>query len=112
FVGAGFSLNAQPRLPSWGELFPQEENAEKQELVSDLEKKLAYQLEGMRFPDRAQVWADRDGSTAVHQAVLSKIDEGKPKPSLLHFQLLSLPWQVIITTNYDTLIEDTLLAQG
>jgi hypothetical protein len=113
FVGPGLSQNAQPPLPTLAELLPDDLlPAPSAKPTTDLEQALAQQLEALRLPDRAQAWADRDGAAAVHAAVLQKVAEGEPRPSLKHFQLLALPWDVVVTTNYDTLIEDTLHAQG
>jgi O-acetyl-ADP-ribose deacetylase (regulator of RNase III) len=122
FVGAGLSMNAVPRMPSWLELFPQQYAGvtQRTEATTDEGRALARELDDVRrashasrLPDIAQVWADEAGDPAVvHRHMLAQIVARPARPSLLHFQLLALPWNTIITTNYDTLIESTLHALG
>ncbi|MEZ0229124.1 MAG: SIR2 family protein, partial [Planctomycetota bacterium] len=47
------------------------------------------------------------GKAALEAQFLSNLHAGA-LPSLVHYQLLSLPWAAIFTTNYDTLVETTL----
>ena len=95
------SFNVEPALPGWSKLFPSE-RAPQGKVATDF------------LPEAAQVWADATSTEAVHDAMLDVIERAQAnvRPSLLHFQLLSLPWRAVITTNWDTLLEDTLSAMG
>jgi len=100
FVGAGLSQNAQ--MPSYKALI--EALARKigitEELSSDVDTYL----------DIAQAFRDTQGS--VQEMVASMFGSGAQRtlPSLAHYLLLSMPIRLIITTNYDRLLENTLEA--
>ncbi len=94
FVGSGLSRNAVPPQPAWNGLF------------KDDWLPLKRQADLM---DYAQIAADRHGKAALEAQFLSKLHDGA-LPSLAHYQLLSLPWAAVFTTNYDTLVESTLEA--
>lgn len=127
FIGSGFSYNADPRMPGWGDLFPTERKpaaeAHVGALLAGLAKKAGesisadewwelrgYVLAAVRasYPDCAQAWADASVSRAAFERAFCSPLDISACPSVLHSQLLSLPWAGIITTNYDDLIERTL----
>lgn len=92
FVGSGLSRNASPPQPAWAGLFSDDWLPKKRQ--ADL-------------MDYAQIAADRHGKAALEMQFLSRL-HADALPSLAHFQLLSLPWAAVFTTNYDTLVESTL----
>src|SRR5207249_4619776 len=59
----------------------------------------------------AQWYADRFGHEALAAAVHDTYgDTADARPTLAHYLLMSLPVRYIITTNYDDLLERTLVA--
>jgi O-acetyl-ADP-ribose deacetylase (regulator of RNase III) len=108
FVGSGLSFNSLPPKSSWTDLFLPEWLEEFR--VWDKEAKKFKLQSDVEIVDVAQIIADRLGKSALEEAFAKDLQEVRSRPSLLHYQLLDLPWSAILTTNYDTLIEDTLEA--
>jgi len=100
FVGAGLSLNAH--MPSYRKLI--EALAQgvgiTEELASDVDSYL----------DIAQAFRDQGKDVEEVIAALFGAGAHQAKPSLAHYLLLSMPIRLVITTNYDHLLEETLEA--
>ncbi len=96
FVGAGLSRNA--RMPSY------------HTLIETLARKLGIDetLSGDMdtYLDIAQAY--RDAGHSVEEVLGSLFGAGRALPSLAHYLLLSLPIRMVVTTNYDHLLEHTL----
>ena len=103
-VGAGFSRNAKPvgptsaSFPSW------------QELGDRFFKRLHGRdpCEGARYLNILKLAEQVEaafGRPELDQLLRDAIPDLRYGPSLLHIQLLSLPWKDVFTTNYDTLLE-------
>lgn len=103
-VGAGFSRNAKPvgptsaSFPSW------------QELGDRFFKRLHGRdpCEGARYLNILKLAEQVEaafGRPALNKLLRDAIPDSRYEPSLLHIQLLSLPWKDVFTTNYDTLLE-------
>jgi hypothetical protein len=114
FVGAGFSMNAEPAKTN-PRPFP---------LWSNVTKAL---IENLRLPDSeatppghfptppsfgtsdtlriAQEYEAAHGRQKLEQLLLNLIPDQEWEPGRLHNMLLSLPWADVFTTNYDTLLE-------
>ncbi|MFO0878744.1 MAG: SIR2 family protein [Gemmataceae bacterium] len=96
FIGAGLSAGAG--LPGWNHL------------IDRLKQQLG--LEGaadLDHLDVAQWFRETRGKEQLAQ-LLGEIYGGDHLPTLAHYLLLSLPVRHILTTNYDQLLERTLLA--
>ena len=103
-VGAGFSQNAQPvgsvsaSFPSW------------QKLGDDFYTKLYGKPPGkesryLSLLRLAEQFQAAFGRPALDRMLLRAIPDLLFEPSRLHSRLLSLPWEDVFTTNYDTLLE-------
>ena len=112
-VGAGFSRNAKPNsascpeFPNWsqlGDLFYEKIHGEKPGIQSKY-------LSVPKLADEVQAAL---GRPALNQILRNAIPDLDYEPSLLHKQLLDLPWSDVFTTNYDTLLEracDAVISQ-
>ena len=98
FVGAGLSLNAQ--MPSYRQLIETlaEELGIREELASDVDSYL----------DIAQAYRDQGKSVDAAIGSMFGVGASRVMPSLAHYLLLSLPIRMVVTTNYDHLLEHTL----
>lgn len=103
-VGAGFSRNAHsPGLasasfPDWrelGDLFFRK-------LQGHPPNKEARYLNVLKLAEQVQATF---GRPALDDLLRRAIPDLRYDPSTLHSQLLSLPWNDVFTTNYDTLLE-------
>ncbi len=116
-VGAGFSRNAEPKAenahcyPLWNELAGH--------LYEDLYPPGTvpgdeYQRDKLRMTSGsgvlklAQEYETWFGREQLNRALLETIPYRAYRPGGLHGLLLSLPWSDVFTTNYDTLLEETL----
>lgn len=97
FVGAGLSVGAG--LPSW------------RELASELAAEIGC-LATLSPLDIAQYYENEKGRHALHAKLRSKIKEKAVKHGENHRKLVSLGFGVIMTTNYDRLLEDALQEVG
>jgi hypothetical protein len=112
FVGAGLSRGAG--LPDWGGLLS--ELATELELdVGSLPRDTNGQISLDLCLDLAQWYVERLGreklDRKVHQR-FGRTAEAEPKvrPTLAHYLLLSMPFRLFLTTNYDDLLERSLTA--
>jgi hypothetical protein len=100
FIGAGLSVAAG--LPSWAKL------------VDSLAKKLGVALPGRgdldSYLDLAQWFAEQHGMDALARLIVAEIGEVPVRPTLAHYLLMSLPVRLVVTTNYDDLLERALIA--
>ncbi|MBY0528105.1 MAG: SIR2 family protein [Gemmataceae bacterium] len=99
FVGAGLSCGAG--LPDWSEL------------IRRLAEQLKITPDGRTdYPDLAQWYREQFGASAlagvIHQTFGDPNRAGLP--TLAHYLLLSLPIRLVLTTNYDGLLELALTA--
>jgi hypothetical protein len=98
FVGAGLSRGAG--LPDWSEL------------VARLAHELGLDPTETYDPlDLAQWYRERHGPDALASIISGTYSAPvqQARPTLAHYLLLSLPVRLVLTTNYDDLIERALL---
>src|SRR6476469_8404569 len=118
-VGAGFSLNADPRpgvsakFPNWHELvrciFDELHPSDKFGGPEQLQAK------DLRFSwkDPLRVASEYEaafGRRKLDLLIRTSIPDSDYEPGRLHRMLLQLPWADVFTTNYDTLLERTEIA--
>jgi hypothetical protein len=115
-VGAGFSKNANPLYPSWYELLVRAyrkiycKDKKKTKKTENTEKIKKLKEEIKKNPSKvAQDYVDmkgrREDLDICIENIFLNIDDKKSNLTL-HEKLLSLNWNDIITTNWDTLLED------
>ena len=103
-IGSGFSRNAksigpkQVKFPTWNELG---DIFFKKLHMRSPDATARY----MSLPKLAEQIQTAFGRPALDQLLYESIPELYCNPSDLHYQLLSLPWKDVFTTNYDTLLE-------
>lgn len=103
FVGSGFSKNAEPIVPGakmqdWvelGRMFAREMGQP------------ADALDSEAVPRLIEEFSNKYGVRARNDLIRKAIPNGSFEPGELHESLLQLPWKDIITTNIDTLLEET-----
>ena len=116
-VGSGFSKYAQPARPDAGEL------PLWHELAMAMFEKLhpptpsdGQQRTPVDFSDPndalklAQEYKDSFGRSSLHLYLQQQIRDGDFNPGEFHRRLLKLPWRDVFTTNWDRLLERTLLS--
>ena len=98
-IGAGFSKNASSEFPLWEDL-----GIEFYKNLNDgkLPKDSEHFLNPMKLAGQIE---EGLGKNKLIEVLKSKIPDKKYAPSELHVKLLSLPWNDVFTTNYDTLLE-------
>lgn len=96
FVGAGLSQEAG--LPSWSQFI--------QGLANDLGAPHTGELE--HFLDVAQWYVEEKGEHQLADQIRRYFGPGLGRPTLPHYLLASLPVKIIVTTNYDDLLEQAL----
>jgi hypothetical protein len=100
FVGAGVSAGAG--LPGWDKLIDR--------LAAELGVSLGGRGDLDFYLDLAQWYVEKQGPKAL-PALLAGLFAGSPaRPTLAHYLLMSLPVRLVVTTNYDDLLERTLTA--
>ncbi|MFH3665287.1 SIR2 family protein [Acinetobacter baumannii] len=101
FIGAGFSKNSETelkRIPLWGDL------------INDLKKSLNIENEN-DFLKIAQLYYLKYGEYQYYNK-LKKYFELNLEPSRVHKKLFSLLPNLIVTTNWDCLLEHTAIEEG
>lgn len=99
-IGAGFSRNAElltpmtEKPPLWGDF----QKAMQEETLCNSSDPLVV----------AQTYEGKFGRAALDGLIRRLIKDSHWSPSTLHHDLLSLPWNDILTTNWDTLLEKTV----
>lgn len=106
FAGAGLSFNAvardggRNRMPSW------------RELADKLRERLDEDLQNNADPLKiADYFETKFGRAALNEAVRDAIQDLEHEPGRIHQCITRLNFEEIITTNYDTLVERTFVAQ-
>lgn len=101
FIGAGFSKNSETefkRIPLWSDL------------INDLKKSLNIENEN-DFLKIAQLYYLKYGEYQYYNK-LKKYFELNLEPSTVHKKLFSLIPNLIVTTNWDCLLEKTAIEEG
>lgn len=98
FIGAGMSRGAA--LPDWGQL------------IARLAGELGVDTKDVDYLDLAQWHRERFGHAALAEIIRQTFGTSTVPalPTLAHYLLLSLPVRLVLTTNYDDLIERALAA--
>jgi hypothetical protein len=96
FCGAGISAGPGG-LPSGGQLT--RELAERADLGD---------VSGMGLPEVAQAYELKMGYQSLVQYVIKRIDDPKYSPLRTHHLIAALPFNKVITTNWDNLLEEAL----
>ena len=111
-IGAGFSKNANPAYPNWEELlvpvYCELQSISEATLSTDKRKKIEQEIS--KNPSKiAQEYIDmkgrREDLDIYIENFFDSIEHDKTNYLELHETLLSLNWYNIITTNWDTLLE-------
>lgn len=100
FIGAGLSAGAG--MPDWKALVRQLSDA------MGLPRRDNGDVD--HYLDLAQWFVENHGAAALSDIIATLFGGDRSRPTLAHYLLMSLPVHVVITTNYDTLIERTLRA--
>jgi hypothetical protein len=118
-VGAGFSLNTEPlpgvksRFPTWRqlvwpmfeELYPMSGNE-----TQEQKEKRNDDFNGMDALRLASEYEAAFGRRKLELLIRHQNPDTEHLPSRLHELLLQLPWKDVFTTNYDTLLERTVVS--
>lgn len=110
FVGAGLSQSAG--LPNWEgllldliDLVKENQFNNNQDYIDELTKLAKdtskYLIVAQELKDNLQ--------DDFRKYIMKKYDEECPAPKEIHRKLIKLPYKFIITTNYDTLLEDAFV---
>lgn len=99
FVGAGISVS-QNGLPSGAQL------------AEELAHRCGYREQDMSLPKVAQHYEMMLGRQALISYLCDRLDSPRYKPSDAHRVIADTPFKVIITTNYDVLLEQALRSVG
>src|SRR5262249_13901130 len=91
-IGAGVSLGTNG-VPSG------------RELAQDLAKSVGYIDENLTLPHVAQYYEMVAGRHALTSFLVGKISDSRLTPQLSHKLIATLPLATVITTNFDTLME-------
>ncbi|MDO8938751.1 MAG: SIR2 family protein [Methylicorpusculum sp.] len=101
-IGAGFSRCSSKHV----------DGARKLPLWKDFAKKLACELDDankdLAFSDPlrlAEEYRAYFGQAALNDLIRAEIHDEAWQPGAMHYELLSLPWSEVMTTNWDTLLE-------
>ena len=116
-IGAGFSKNANNDYPSWAallfdaykEMYSKEIKKKRKETEQELKKRIITDIQNKGEPNIAEEYEifkrKRESLDLYIEDQLSKIDSKKTQLET-HKALLFLNWCDIITTNWDTLLEE------
>ena len=99
FVGAGISMG-EGGLPGGGQL------------AKELAERCGYPSEDLALDRVAQYYADTIGRADLLQYVCQRIREARREPMETHQLIAALPFKIIVSTNYDCLIERALEKAG
>jgi hypothetical protein len=108
-VGSGFSKNAKnngtsKNFPDWnqlGDIFFEKLYAKNHYNDDEINRQKKY-LNILKLADEVQA---AFGRSTLNQIIKSEIPDMEYQPSILHKELMQLPWTDVFTTNYDTLLE-------
>lgn len=117
-VGDGFSLNANPNYPDWANLLldayqEMHPNTPPRKRFEAKAKYLRRQLDYIRLIGEPNVAEEYENYCGTREALdlyienhILNVDDSKTNLKT-HKELLSLDWSDIITTNWDSLLEDS-----
>jgi hypothetical protein len=105
FVGAGLSRAAG--YPGWGELMERVVQATGQLAEgARAQPELAALLTARRYPELADQCREILGRSRFHAVLRAELARPVTPPEATHRPMVQTPWAAIVTTNYDTLLED------
>jgi hypothetical protein len=113
-VGSGFSRNADPAIagprtfPLWSELLAGLFDQLDPDTAADPKRRAEGLLRRSSVGGAlglAEEFEAAFGRTRLEEYLLGVIPDDDYRPGSLHELLLQLPWQDVLTTNYDTLLE-------
>ncbi len=114
-IGSGFSLNAKPktadalRFPLWSDLLTQMFYSLYPTYSRDEGKlttaELKFKQQQLSNPLVLAQHFEGNDRNKLDTFIEESIPDDKHTPSMLHQQMLGLPWVDVFTTNYDTLLE-------
>jgi formylglycine-generating enzyme required for sulfatase activity len=99
FVGAGISMGEGGLPGGW-------------QLAKELAERCDYPGDDLSLPRVAQYYADTVDKADLLQYVCRRIREARQEPMETHKLIAALPFKIIVSTNYDCLIERALEAAG
>jgi len=96
FCGAGISMGPGGLPSGW-------------QLTQELAERAGLEdVNGMGLPEVAQAYELELGHQSLIQYVISRIDDPKHSPLRTHELITALPFNKVITTNWDNLLEEAL----
>ncbi len=111
-IGSGFSLNADDvnpiekhKMPMWYSLADSFCEKLGIEIKNPDYLKTNHYLDPLTLAEKVEAMY---GRPFLDELLIEQMKDELHKPSELHKKLLSLPWNDVFTTNYDTLLERTL----
>jgi len=103
-IGAGFSLNAilpeGRRMPTWIDL------------GRELAREVTYLGPGVDPLEAVSAYAAEHGRQALVARLRKSLQEGYSQPGSAHLAFAELPFDVVATTNFDTLLEQAYTQAG
>ncbi len=99
FVGAGICMG-EGGLPGGGQL------------ARELAERCDYPGDDFSLDRVAQYYADTIAKADLLQYVCQRIRQARQEPMETHRLIAELPFKIIVSTNYDCLIEEALKAAG
>lgn len=114
-IGAGFSRNAEkfsPQVPDFplagdlGNFFYSKLHPEYDFSRKSSDEEINFE---QNFDKYASEFEKKFGKGELYSLLIKSIPDEKYLPGEIHELLLSLPWSDVFTTNYDTLLERTLI---
>ena len=111
FIGAGVSRQAKTKglklLPTWIEFMAELTGIARDEgLPADIEKQIVQLLKDGKFLMAAQELKSRIEAAKLEHYIRTRFTSSGAEPAPIHFALLRLKPHIIMTTNYDVLLED------
>ena len=107
FVGAGLSRPAG--YPGWSQLMTE---IVREVIPASLQSQLTDLLNQGKFADVADQCRHVLGSTRFFRCVRSLLGSSAKPPEATHRPIVDTPWKCIVTTNFDTLLEDAYTPYG
>src|SRR5262245_33034352 len=110
FIGAGISRQAKTKgpkpLPTWGEFMVELTNIARDEgLDPDIEKQIVQLIKEGKYLMAAQELKGRIEAAKRDHYVRTRFTSIGAEPGPIHYALFKLKPQIIMTTNYDLLLE-------
>lgn len=107
FIGAGFSFNANKTYPDWSTLLidAYKEMHPKKKPIKEIKDVIKKEHETKVAQQYVDYKGHRESIDAYIENKLSLIDNSSKNNLMIHKKLLQLNWADVITTNWDTLLE-------